>query len=308
MKNTELLAVVESTVRSIDAEGSSSLLKRNLRRAFVLRGRYFKYLLLRFSPAMRRTIKEWKGRTAWGRPFVAPTEDGYGISLACFGLLNGPDVRIAEYLIKNLEEDNVFYDIGANYGFYSMLAEELVPRGEVHVFEPVEQVFSYLERNFGGNVFLNKVAVSDATGESAFYESYSAASSGMSTLREDVSRNDEKTFRPVRVATVTLNDYIKNHRPPTVIKIDIEGAEYKALSGAREMLIKRRPKIIMEVWLAPSMNREHLRAAEFLRGLGYSSFALTHGGGLEKVPDLAAAIRQSSGSAAANDNFIFQCE
>ncbi len=315
MTNTELLAVFENAERRIDADGTLPFFRRNLRRAFVLRGRYVKYLLLRLYPMLRPMVKEIKGETAWRRPFVMPATDVYGLSLACFGLLTGPDMRVEKFLAKHLSESDVFYDVGANYGFYSMLAEEGASKGEIHVFEPVAQVFSYLEKNFKHgagdlssrkNVFLNNVAVSETMGESTFYESYSAAASGMSTLREDIARNDPNTFHPVKVSTIMLDEYAKNHRPPSVIKMDIEGAEYKALVGARGMLARSHPTIVMEIWLDPGVNEEHRRAVELLYGLGYSSFTLNDTGEPEEISDLPQRLREPAVGTELNGNFVFQ--
>ena len=310
MKSTELLAILDREGKNIDAGGSLSFFQRNLRRAFGLRGRYLRYLLLRSYPGLRRN-RVLKGKTAWGRSFVMPAEDLYGISLASFGILTGSDVRVAKYIAKHLKEDDVFYDVGANYGFYSMLAEALLSRGEVHLFEPVTQVFSYLKKNFenessGQRIFLNQAAVADTVGQGAFYESYSSAVSGNSTLREDVSRAEAGAFRTVQVAITTLDEYGKTHRPPALMKMDIEGAEFKALTGAKKMLVAHYPAIVMEMWLMPPMNAEHLRAAEFLFGLGYAAYALDDNGEISKIGDLAEHLRAAAEGGALNGNFVFQ--
>lgn len=312
MTKQEVLSSIEKAEKRFDAAGSRSFFARNILRAFWLRGRYAKYLFLRLFPSLRERVKEITGKTVWGRTFSVPAEDVYGISLACFGLLTGPDICVAKYLTKKIKETDVFYDIGANYGFYAMLAQELANRGEIHLFEPVSQLAGYLRKNFsaplnGEKIFLNEVAVSDAAGKSVFYESYSTAASGNSTLREDVSRKHEGAFHPVQVDNITLDEYVKTHSYPTIIKMDIEGAEGRALAGARGALAKNHPAIVMEVWFAPLNNEEHIRAVKMLYGLGYKSFAINADGELREFPNLDKYLAEpQKDSVTLNGNFVFQ--
>lgn len=307
-----MFTAIEKAEKRFDAAGSFSFLMRNVLRAFWLRGKYIKYLFLRLFPSLRASVKEIIGKTAWGRAFSVPAGDVYGISLACFGLLTGPDMYGIKYLIKKMKETDVFYDVGANYGFYSMLAQELAGRGEIHLFEPVPQLTTYLRKNFsaprgGEKIFLNEVAVSDVTGKSAFYESYSTAASGNSTLREDVSRGHGGAFRPVQVANITLDEYVKTHNYPTIIKMDIEGAEAMALAGAHNVLTKEHPTIMMEVWFLPLNNKEHIRAVKMLYSLGYKSFAIRADGEIKEFPDMDRYLaRLQENSVGLGENFIFQ--
>jgi len=62
-----------------------------------------------------------------------------------FGLLID-EYKLTKFFIKNLKEDDVFYDIGANYGFYTALASEFCK--EVHSFEPNPRIFEYLKESF----------------------------------------------------------------------------------------------------------------------------------------------------------------
>ncbi len=312
MTKQELLSSIEKAEKRFDAAGSRSFFARNILRAFWLRGKYVKYIFLRVFPSLRAKAGEIAGETAWERTFSAPAEDVYGISLACFGLLTGPDMRVAKYLAKKINESNVFYDIGANYGFYGMLAQELTPRGEIHLFEPVSQLAGYLRKNFsasrnGEKIFLNEVAVSDTAGKSVFYESYSTAASGNSTLREDVSQEHKNAFRRVQVDNITLDEYVKTHSYPTVMKMDIEGAEGRALAGGRNVLVKWHPAIVMEVWFAPLNNEEHIRAVKILYELGYKSFEIKADGELQEFPNLDNYLTESQKDRTTPCwNFVFQ--
>ncbi|GEM_PF-6249705 len=108
MTKQEVLSSIEKAEKRFDAAGSRSFFARNVLRAFWLREKYIKYILLRLFPSLRARVKEITGKTAWGRTFLAPASDVYGISLACFGLLTGPDICVAKYLAKKIKETDVF--------------------------------------------------------------------------------------------------------------------------------------------------------------------------------------------------------
>jgi hypothetical protein len=98
----------------------------------------------------------------------------------------GSELSIIKFLIKNLKNDDIFYDIGANYGFYTILAQELITNGEIHSFEPNPNIFPLLVKNAQyekfRNTFLNEIAISDKDGELEFYDRFNQRHSGTSSL------------------------------------------------------------------------------------------------------------------------------
>jgi FkbM family methyltransferase len=112
--------------------------------------------------------------------------DGDATFLYFFGVLFGDEINIIKFLIKNLKENDIFYDIGANYGFYTLLAQEFITTGEIHSFEPNPNIFKLLKENVKldlfKNTFLNELALSDKKGESEFYNLDIKGHSGASSL------------------------------------------------------------------------------------------------------------------------------
>src|SRR5690606_38517962 len=104
------------------------------------------------------------------------------------------------FFIKHIRPTDVFYDIGANYGFYSLLALQLVPAGEVHVFEPLPDVFERIKQNFPADkrLFLNRAALSDRSGEVDFFSGSESGSSGTSTMNSDFVADDASAYRKIR--------------------------------------------------------------------------------------------------------------
>ncbi len=144
-----------------------------------------------------------------------------------------------EAIRKTVLLNSVFCDVGANVGFYSLLASTLVGNGKVYAFEPLPRNLEYLRRhmvlNRVENVEVLPVAVSDTVG-TAFFEQ--EASPLMGHLAEHGAQ---------RVPTVTLDFLVFNQliAPPNYIKLDIEGAEVKALLGAARCLQTYHPTLFL---------------------------------------------------------------
>jgi FkbM family methyltransferase len=131
-------------------------------------------------------------------------------------------------------------DLGANVGFYTLLAAELVgPSGHVHAFEPVPRNLQYLRRHIAlnglANVSVNETAVSDASGKRRFRFHTSAA---MGHLSDDGQ---------IEVNAIALDQFVFGTAVKTLhsIKIDVEGAEFSVLQGAREVLSQHRPALLL---------------------------------------------------------------
>jgi len=156
------------------------------------------------------------------------------------------ELPIQNCLARELRPEDVFYDIGANAGFFSLLGSKCVgDKGHVFAFEPlpenIEMIQNQFELNHVTNCTLIKAAVSDRVGETEFCEGPDTSTAHIG------SRGKEQTGVYV-VKTITLDYFIKAEHPPDFIKMDIEGAEILALQGARELLNKpNSPKFLIEI-------------------------------------------------------------
>ncbi len=201
------------------------------------------------------------------------------ISLNYIPLLD--DVKLTKFFIKNFKENDIFYDIGANYGYYTYLALEFCK--EVHSFEPLSEIFYYLKLNLENEKrsFLNNVALSNENGEVTIHKSKYGL--GGSTIITDVYENSKNSFSgEEKVKTITLDDYLKNHTPPTIIKIDVEGAENLVLEGGNNLLKNYTPVIAMEVW---KNSENHRQAIELLKNFGYQAYEIDFDGEIKLTSD-----------------------
>ncbi|MDD3488185.1 MAG: FkbM family methyltransferase [Candidatus Pacebacteria bacterium] len=238
------------------------------------------------------SFKYIKNKTTlfWGKEINFDVNDLDSYFLHLSGLLLG-EGKLTKFFIKTLKGDDVFYDIGANHGFYTYLSLEFCK--EVHSFEPLPIVFKPLQKNLvkTDNVFLNNVAVTNTNKQRNMYLS---TSSGTSTINKDVLAFAScKYSHTIKVNAITLDEYISNHSKPTVIKIDIEGSESLLIKGDLQFLKNNSPIIAMEVWSGDPGKNISMKAVEGLRNLGFQPHCLNTNGEIYKIKrDLSKSSRQ----------------
>lgn len=153
--------------------------------------------------------------------------------------LGSYELDMQNRIAQELRPGTVFYDVGANAGFYSLLAAALVAPEMVYAFEPLPANAAYLRRHLElnriQNVKLFELAICDQTG-TAFFSTEKTRAMGKLEHVGNLS-----------VRTATLDALLQQQRlaPPDFIKMDIEGAEYLALLGAKECFAQHRPKLFL---------------------------------------------------------------
>jgi FkbM family methyltransferase len=140
-------------------------------------------------------------------------------------------------------------DVGANIGYFSLLFARLVgPTGRVYAFEPEPRNFELLRRNIARNGYTNvttvRKAVSRASGRQQLYKS--PDNLGDHRLAHGPADRDS-----IDVAVVALDEFFAGDSRVDFIKLDIQGAEYGALQGARALLARSNPLcLVTEFWPA----------------------------------------------------------
>jgi FkbM family methyltransferase len=129
----------------------------------------------------------------------------------------------------------VFWDVGANIGLHAVAAKYITPETEVHAFEPVSDLVSRIAENAALNgleISVHSLALSNQTMEADLYVP-AGPSSGRATLHALPG-----AASVVRVSCLRADEMIKGGaiRPPTVLKLDVEGAELLALEGFGQYL------------------------------------------------------------------------
>lgn len=146
------------------------------------------------------------------------------------------------FLLHHLREDELFVDVGANRGSYTILASGAC-KAKVVAFEPIPDTHAKLETNVRINhleasVECLNVGLADQPGRLQFVSSDDAMN------RVAVEGSDASRLLEVEVSTL---DTILGQRSPSLMKIDVEGYELPVIQGARELLGKESLEaIIME--------------------------------------------------------------
>jgi FkbM family methyltransferase len=144
-------------------------------------------------------------------------------------------------------QGDVVIDAGANIGLFTMLAAGRVgPQGRVIACEPSPTTMELLRGNLGRNAYdwveLREVALAEAPGRLEMH--VFPPGSGFSSF----APADAAASSQVEVAVTTLDDVAGDLLDRTrVVKLDVEGAEFRALQGASRLLEGPRPDFIVEL-------------------------------------------------------------
>ncbi len=155
------------------------------------------------------------------------------------------------FVKRLLKKNDVFFDVGANIGLYTVIASPLVGlEGRVHSFEPNPRTFARLLENIDlnrcGNVEANNKALSGKE-DVLEIETSDDWLDAWSSLRP---RRDSMASQSSMVECMTLDAYFDLHqvKGPVLLKIDVEGWEEYVISGARKTLASAHViGIIMEI-------------------------------------------------------------
>lgn len=174
----------------------------------------------------------------------------------------------AKYL-ELLKPGDVVLDVGSNLGYYIAVADHgLEGNGEIHGFEPDEELCELARLNcskLGAKCSVSMGVVSDTEGERDFYPS------SISNWGSMLYRDDLRPQSVVRVRSMTVDSYCRTAGiRPSVIRMDIEGAEWMAVRGAAQTLSSFRPLIFMELHCAFMTKKQIAEIFRTLRMSGYS--------------------------------------
>jgi FkbM family methyltransferase len=178
------------------------------------------------------------------------------------------ELPIQQALVREVKAGMTFFDVGANAGFFTLVAARLVgTSGKVVAFEPepvsAQYIREQLSINHLGYCHVAEEAIGDQVRTAPF--AFSAPGSSMAHLG-----NAAKNEQCIQVKLGTLDNAVESWGKPDFIKMDIEGAEAKALQGAGRLLDQHRP-----IWLIELHGQEcAVQVHEILQKYGYTFYNL----------------------------------
>lgn len=229
-----------------------------------------RYLLGRkFMPVMAGPLKGYHWSTASSYDYILGEYE---------------DPATLSKFISWLKPDSVFYDIGSNIGYHTLVANQLISNGKIYAFEPMPQIRAVFEKHlvlnkeFIGNsrIILSPLAISNHGGELIFSNDIRHRDGNTYIKASYVFAGAKDKFS---AACQSIDNLVKlGYEKPDIIKIDVEGAEYDVLEGAENTLRAFKPHILL------ATHDCHLpgvqdRSVKFLEALGYT---LQHTGNYHK--------------------------
>ncbi|WP_328918791.1 FkbM family methyltransferase [Streptomyces jietaisiensis] len=207
------------------------------------------------NDALREAPRRRRCRTRFGARFNVDTQDLIQRYIYMFGVW---EPNLTGWLSSRLKPGDVFVDVGANVGYYSVLGARLVgPSGGVVAVEAsppfAELLRENLRLNGAGNVRVVNQAVSDRE-ETVSLVLASSANMGANSIvpyEGPIEARYEVPASPLH--QLLSDDEVQRAR---VIKIDVEGAEGKAVRGLAPLLGRLRPDAEITVEVTPSRMAE----------------------------------------------------
>lgn len=187
--------------------------------------------------------------------------------------------EVVRYLRDKLKPGDVVLEVGAHIGLFSVLMARWVgSAGKIYAFEPSPDARAALVDHLSINhapecVVIREEAISNTPGEVAFY---ALGASGRSTLSNAHAWTRDSV--PIRVSCTTIDEFCAvNKIIPSLIKIDIEGLEHKALQGALGTLSRQRCAVVVEVhpmyWAELGVGQGQIAA--MIEEIGYEAISLS---------------------------------
>lgn len=169
--------------------------------------------------------------------------------------------RVCGVLEALLEPGDVFFDVGANVGFFTVLgARHCAPGGTVHAFELDPRLTGEIVRSVCLNRGLAHVrticcACADGNGDLVAYAPTQRGNPSTNRSVPLASQREHGAEATGTAVTLTLDHYCdRSGVLPDLVKMDIEGGEVEALRGMRRILSEARPRLVLE--LHPEAVRE----------------------------------------------------
>lgn len=250
---------------------------------------YYFYKNLVYKKTLKGKLK--KANTFFGDPMQVMIPAGLDIYL--FGLKSHPsEIALSQYIIKTLKEGDSMIDIGAHFGYFTMLASHVVGNtGKVYSIEASPETFQVLKLNTNAlkNVQPLNLAISDQDNKTIEFTVFPIFYSEMNTINpgqyENVKWFSKTTSRVVQIPSLTLGGLMDKYSiDPKIVKIDVEGAEGAIIRGALEKLKSVNGlSLILEFVNDDRLPGPYEEAEGMLTSIGYHPHYIQINGNLERI-------------------------
>lgn len=185
-------------------------------------------------------------------------------------------------LLPLIHKGDVVVEVGANYGWYTILMAEAVGKmGKVYSYEANPDVFAPLQETLKlnadlKNIVAKNIAISDHAYTGYLVYGLENIGSGFILTPEQLPetfKSDDNRIRPIEVTT--LDQELPNITA-NFLRMDIEGAEYFALKGGKELIARSRALILAIEWGEEHLKRIGVNENDFIAFLKEENFIPYH--------------------------------
>lgn len=233
-------------------------------------------------------------KTQYNGILLLPSDDlGLMPLLASKGSFEEP---LTHFFLNTIKQGDTILDIGANYGYFTVLAGMLTgPQGKVYAYEPSKKIVTYLQDNVNMNYInvhtevINKAVYSTET-ELEFYTAERYSVNSTLNKREGYEKNFDDKYVAEKVETITVGDKFDHIETIKLVKMDIEGGEYHAILGMKNLLEKGIVENLVFEWNVEPLGDNVDSFIELLnemdKNYGYTLYTLDNRGVKQRVEQL----------------------
>ncbi len=183
--------------------------------------------------------------------------------------LGGWEISVCSFLRRHIHSGDIIVEVGANVGAHTLLMAKLAgPTGHVYAFEPAAYALDKLRANLALNPGLRNVTVTPS-----LVSNHEKQTPNRRLKASWPVDGDQLVREPVNGEPVTIDDFVAAQRlnSLSLLKIDVDGYDYKVLQGATLALGRFRPFVLIELSDETLQQQGDSVAVihELLDGLGY---------------------------------------
>lgn len=178
---------------------------------------------------------------------VSTADVGFGANL----LLDGYwESWLTQFIARTVGRGGVVVDVGANFGYYSLLLADLVgPQGRVYAIEPAPGTTALLRRSIGLNGFAGRTRVCEVAAgadDGAAATLFEPEGEPKNAALVAAAPAEDAAGRSHQVAVRTLDSLLRDERRIDFVKIDAEGGEEAIIAGMHDILSAAPPPMVLE--------------------------------------------------------------
>ena len=202
------------------------------------------------------------------------------------------------FLKAVFRDGEVFLDIGANLGWYSLVLGRKCPTSHIYAFEPIPSTVKVLEKNIRLNRLDNiePICMGMFNKEDELSFLYAADVSGATSLKLTGQSRGRTSIQKVVCRTTTLDIFCATRNiVPSLLKVDVEGAELMVVQGGAKTL-ESTPIILMELlrkW-SRAFGYHPNDVFALLEAYGYRAWVFVEGGRLQPCPQVTEETVQTN--------------